>query len=75
MYVKIIDLYTDFEIVSFENIEMTKLSKILGKGFSHDIFTNLDINDVGMVIIDDTVIKKPYSKENELIAYHYDNKF
>ena len=26
---KIIDLYTDFEIVSFENIEMTKLSKIL----------------------------------------------
>ena len=92
---KIIDLYTDFEITSFENIEMTKLSKILGKGFSHDIFTkmlseeidteyellkkvrpilkSLDVNDVGMVIIDDTVIKKPYSKENRLIAYHYDN--
>ena len=92
---KIIDLYTDFEIVSFENIEMTKLSKILGNGFSHDIFTkmlskeidtehellkkarpmlkNLDIDDVGMVIVDDTLIKKPYSKENELIAHYYDN--
>jgi len=38
---KLIDLYTDFEIASFENIEMTKLSKTLGKGFSHDIFTKM----------------------------------
>jgi|GEM_PF-6835268 len=38
---KLIDLYTDFEIASFENIEMTKLSKTLDKGFSHDIFTRM----------------------------------
>ena len=92
---KLIDLYTDFEIASFENIEMTKLSKTLGKGFSHDIFRRMlskeidvefellkkvrpvlktvDIDNIGMIVIDDTVIKKPHSRENQLIAYHYDN--
>lgn len=92
---KLIDLYTDFEIVSFENIEMTKLSKILGDGYSHDVFTKMlseeedieikllrkvrpilksfNLNDVGILIIDDSVIKKPYSKENGLVTYHYDN--
>jgi len=33
----------------------------------------VDIDNIGMIIIDDTVIKKLYSRENKLIAYHYDN--
>jgi len=59
---------------------MTKLSKTLGKGFSHDIFRRMlskeidvefellkkvrpvlktvDIDNIGMIVIDDTVIKK-----------------
>ena len=34
---KLVDIYQDFMISSFENIEMTKLSKIVG--CSHDKFT------------------------------------
>ena len=93
---KLIDLYTSFTIASFENIEMTKLSKTLNGKISHDMFTkmlkenvNIEeelvkkgrkiINELekvhgdGAIIIDDTLVKKPNSKENELISYHYDN--
>jgi len=47
----LIDLYTDYQISSFDKIEMTKLSKMINKKYSHDVFTNLlsspvDIEDV-----------------------------
>ena len=39
-------IYINFSLRSFGKIEMTKLSKILGKGNIHAIFTkNLFLND------------------------------
>jgi hypothetical protein len=74
---------------------MTKLSKILGKGNSHDIFTKkLLLNDEvetdkalwnhvkpilrdyendedGCLLIDDSILAKPYSKESDMVCWHY----
>ena len=76
---------------------MTKLSKILGKGNSHDIFTKkLLLNDQietdkelwrhvkpilrdyeneeeGCLLIDDSLLAKPYTKESDMVCWHYDH--
>jgi hypothetical protein len=93
---KLVDLYTEFQISSFDKIEMTTLSKVLDYKHSHDVFTKMLSSDIdieeelmksskkiikeikkevpeGILIVDDTILKKPYSKENLMIAKHYDN--
>ena len=90
------EIYIDFGISSFEKIEMTKLEKILGKGFSHDRFTKMLLNnelederdlwskikpllrdyesiESGCIIIDDTILNKPYTKENEIVTWNFDH--
>lgn len=91
------EIYINFAISSFEKIEMTKLSKILGKGNSHDIFTkNLLLKDEietdkalwnyvksilrnyeneadGCLLIDDSLLAKPYTKESDMVCWHYDH--
>ena len=91
------EIYINFALSSFEKIEMTKLSKILGKGNSHDIFTkNLLLNDEvetdkalwnqvkailrdyenekdGCLLIDDSLLAKPYTKESDMVCWHYDH--
>ena len=90
-------IYQDFLISSYGKIEVTKFSKILGKGFSHDRFTkqllldeDLD-NDTklwqtiktflrdyeneesGCIIVDDSLLHKPYSKTNGVVCRHFDH--
>jgi hypothetical protein len=91
------EIYINFALSSFGKIEMTKLSKILGKGNSHDIFTkNLLLNDEieidkelwrhvkpilrdyenekdGCLLIDDSLLAKPYTKESDMVCWHYDH--
>jgi hypothetical protein len=91
------EIYINFALSSFGKIEMTKLSKILGKGNSHDIFTKkLLLNDEietdkglwnqvkpilrdyenekdGCLLIDDSILAKPYTKESDMVCWHYDH--
>ena len=91
------EIYINFALSSFGKIEMTKLSKILGKGNSHDIFTkNLLLNDEietdkalwkhvkpilrdyenkedGCLLIDDSLLAKPHTKESDMVCWHYDH--
>ena len=91
------EIYINFALSSFGKIEMTKLSRILGKGNSHDIFTkDLLLNDEietdkalwnkvkpilrdyenekdGCLLIDDSLLAKPYTKESDLVSWHYDH--
>jgi hypothetical protein len=91
------DIYIDFLLSSFGKIEMTKLSRILGGKYSHDIFTkNLLLNDEietdkalwnhvkpilrdyendedGCLLIDDSILAKPYTKESDIVCWHYDH--
>ena len=91
------EIYINFALSSFGKIEMTKLSKILGKGNSHDIFTKkLLLNDEietdkelwrhvkpilrdyeneeeGCLLIDDSLLAKPYTKESDMVCWHYDH--
>jgi len=92
---KLQEIYLDFAISSFEKIEMTKLEKILGKGYSHDRFTkmllekNIDYEKElwsnakdflreyentknGCLIVDDTILNKPHTKESDTVCYHFD---
>jgi len=40
------EIYINYILSSFGKIEMTKLSQILGRGYSHDVFTkNLLLNN------------------------------
>jgi hypothetical protein len=90
-------IYQDFLISSYGKIEVTKFSKILGKGFSHDRFTKqLLLDDTldddtklwqgikpflrdyeneedGCIIVDDSLLHKPYSKVNDIICWHFDH--
>ena len=92
---KLVSQYQDFMISSFENIEMTKLSKIVG--CSHDKFTkglllnrniesdeklwdnikpflrDYESEDDGCLLVDDSLLHKPYTKVNEVVNYHYDH--
>ncbi len=91
------EIYINFALSSFGKIEMTKLSEILGKGNSHDIFTKkLLLNDEietdkelrrevrpilrdyeneeeGCLLIDDSLLAKPYTKESDMVCWHYDH--
>ena len=90
-------IYQNFLISSFGKIEVTKFSKILGKGYSHDRFTKqLLLDDTlddenqlwrdtkqflrdyeneehGCIIVDDSLLHKPYTKTNDVICWHYDH--
>ena len=90
-------IYQDFLISSYEKIEVTKFSKILGKGFSHDRFTkqlllddtldddaklwqqikpflrDYENDENGCIIVDDSLLHKPYSKTNDVVCWHYDH--
>jgi hypothetical protein len=91
------EIYINFAISSFEKIEMTKLSKISGDGYSHDIFTkklllndeidtekvlwsrikpflrDYENKDSGCILIDDTILNKPHTKESDMVCWHYDH--
>jgi len=91
------EIYINFAISSFEKIEMTKLSKITGGGYSHDIFTkklllndeidtdkalwrevkpflrNYENEEDGCILIDDTILNKPHTKESDMVCWHYDH--
>jgi hypothetical protein len=91
------DIYIDFLLSSFGKIEMTKLSRILGGKYSHDVFTkNLLLNDEietdkalwnqvkpilrnyeneddGCLVVDDSILAKPYTKESDMVCWHYDH--
>ena len=90
------DMYINFEISSFEKIEMTKLAEITGDQYSHDIFTKMLLRDDtyndkdlwkevkpflrnyeneqdGCILIDDTILKKPHTKENDIVCWHFDH--
>ena len=30
-------------------------------------------NEYGVLVLDDTIEEKPYTNENEIVAYHYDH--
>jgi hypothetical protein len=90
-------IYQNFLISSYGKIEVTKFSKILGKGFSHDRFTkqlllddtldddtqlwqqikpflrDYENEDDGCIVVDDSLLHKPYSKVNDIICWHYDH--
>ena len=44
------EIYINFVLSSFEKIEMTKLSKILGKGNGHDIFIKIAKSKIIIII-------------------------
>ena len=91
------ETYITFLLSSFGKIEMTKLSKVTGDKYTHDIFTkklllndNIETdkelwknvksilreyeNDIdGCLLVDDSLLAKPYSKTNEVICWHYDH--
>ena len=91
------EIYINFALSSFGKIEMTKLSKILGKGNSHNIFTkklllndeierdkelwrhvkpilrNYENEEEGCLLIDDSLLAKPYTKESDMVCWHYDH--
>jgi hypothetical protein len=90
------EIYLNFAISSFEKIEMTKLEKVLGKGYSHDRFTKMlleknrdyekelwnsakqflrdyENEKDGCLVVDDTLLNKPYTKESDTVCYHFDH--
>ena len=80
----LIDIYVNFLISSFGKIEMTKLSEILDGLYSHDVDKELwlrvkamirkyENEKDGCILIDDSVLHKPYTKENDIVAWHYDH--
>ena len=91
---ELVDLYTDYLIVSNSQITATRLSEILEGIVSHDKITRMLASDKfnskylwkkvkpmirrfesedGCMIVDDTIIEKPYTDENEIVCWHYDH--
>lgn len=90
----ILDLYTDYLMISTSLVSSTGLSNILDNQISHDKisrflsssdFTSKDLwakvkpvvrkleSDDGLLILDDSVEEKAFSKENDIICWHYDH--
>jgi len=91
---ELLDLYSDYLLVTDRYATATGLSAILDGRISHDKITRflneeeLDSkalwkivkpkvreieNDNGSIVFDDTLSEKPYSEENDLIAWHWDH--
>lgn len=92
---KMLELYSDYMIVSQGQVSATAFSKVLDGKYSHDQLTRfLSKNEFaedehweyikpiirkyeseshGILAIDDTVIKKPYSDSSDLVCWHYDH--
>jgi len=96
MDTRMLDLYTDYLLVSTSQASATGMSRMLDGGLSHDQITrflskqDFDSKEMwriskagvrelegrgrqGFLILDDSVEAKPYSKENELVCWHYDH--
>ncbi|GIW22684.1 MAG: hypothetical protein KatS3mg068_1991 [Candidatus Sericytochromatia bacterium] len=90
----ILDLYTDYLMISTSLVSSTGLSKILDEQISHDKitrflsskdFTSKELwnkvkpvvrkleSDEGLLILDDSVEEKAFSRENDIICWHYDH--
>lgn len=89
----LLDLYTDYLLVSPSYSTATGLSRVTGNEVSHDKVTRLlscpvdsktlwsevkpmvhEISSAnGILIIDDSIEAKPYTKLNPLINWHYDH--
>jgi len=91
---QLLDLYTDYLIVSHSQTSSTGLSRMTDETVSHDAITRmLSTTDLsrkdlwqaakplikrvgsvdGVLILDDTIAEKPHSKENEIVAWHFDH--
>lgn len=91
---KLLDLYSDYLLLSFSQATATGLSSLTEGSISHDIVSRfLKYSDYGSkelwlstkslirayeeedacLIFDDTIIEKPYTQENALIAWHFDH--
>ncbi len=91
---KILDLYSDYLIASFNLTTSTGLSDLLDGALSHDqisrflgqrTFNQMDYwkcvkpivrrfeHPNGVIKIDDTIEEKPYTTENEIVAWHWDH--
>ena len=89
----LLDLYTDYLLVTPTYSTATGLSSVTNKKVSHDQITRMlsgkidsttlwkevkplihEIkSDEGLLIIDDSIEPKPYTKTNSLINWHYDH--
>jgi len=89
----LLDLYTDYLLITPKYATATGLSSVTGNQISHDKITRLLSNDIdsstlwnivkpmiheiqhadGVLIIDDSIEPKPFSKQNSLINWHYDH--
>ena len=89
----LLDLYTDYVLVTPTNSTATGLSSVTDNKVSHDQVTRLlsgQVNsstvwqqvkpliheihcDDGLLIIDDSIEPKPFTKTNALINWHYDH--
>lgn len=91
---RILDLYSDYLISSFNLTTATGMSKVLDGALSHDQITRFLGQDLltqkeywkcikkvirqiespeGVIKIDDTILEKPHSSENEIICWHHDH--
>ena len=90
----LLEVYSDYLIISSSQTTATGLSKVLDNKTSHDSFTRfLSSGDFSqkdqwmlgipwcgrmnpierLLIVDDTVLEKPHSRENEMICWHFDH--
>lgn len=89
----LLDLYTDYLLVTPTYGTATGLSRVTGGEVSHDQVTRLLSGKIdsktlwqyakplcqeigcpeGVLIIDDSIEPKPYSKSNSLISWHFDH--
>jgi len=86
---KILDLYSDYLLISFGQTTATGLSKLMDGEVSHDQVTRMLSSpkmtskawwklikphvrrieqEDGVMIIDDSIVEKPYTDENEIIC-------
>jgi len=83
---QILDIYSDFLLSSFKLVTATGLSQMLDEGYSHDQisrflaqrkFTQKDfwkmVKKIIRKIVDDVIMEKPHSTENDIIAWHWDH--
>ena len=94
MKVKLLDLYSDYLMVTDRYATATGLSAILHEVVSHDKITRFlssadydsktlweivksKVREVeykeGVISFDDTLSEKPYTKENEIVNWHFDH--
>ena len=88
--------YINFVLSPMSKIEMTKLSKLLGKAirtidlqrcfktrvqkmnkklwqYTKFLLREYNNNSEGCIVVDDTIINKPHTKQSDTVCYHYDH--